>query len=112
MYLEERIANLEAKIDQLVALMLNNKIELEDKAPAPVEDKAPTPVEEKAPAPVEDKTSFASNADFSTAVKALVRKKPTIKGQVKTVIANHGYTVLADVNEADYDSIYSAVEAL
>ena len=102
MYLEERIANLEAKIDQLVALMLNNKIELEEAMP----------VEEKAPAPVEEKPSFASNADFSTAVKALVRKKPTIKGQVKTVIANHGYTVLADVNEADYDSIYSAVEAL
>ena len=102
MYLEERIANLEAKIDQLVALMLNNKIELEETKP----------VEDKAPAPVEEKPSFASNADFSTAVKALVRKKPTIKGQVKGVIAEHGYTVLADVNEADYDSIYSAVEAL
>ena len=102
MYLEERIANLEAKIDQLVALMLNNKIELGETKP----------VEDKAPAPVEKKPSFASNADFSTAVKALVRKKPTIKGQVKTVIANHGYTVLADVTEADYDSIYSAVGAL
>ena len=110
MYLEERIANLEAKIDQLVALMLNNKIELGETKP--VEDKSPAPVEEKAPAHVEEKASFASNADFSTAVKALVRKKPTIKGQVKGVIAEHGYTVLADVNEADYDSIYSSVEAL
>lgn len=106
MSLENEIKKLTSAIEKLTATL---------NAQQPTSEKVATPTSEKVEK-VEEVTStkakFADVTEFSNAVKKLVRAKPEIKTQVRGTLGEHGYKVLADVPQSDFESIYSQIEAL
>lgn len=105
--LEDRISTLTAAIEALTAAM--NARNHVAPIPAPVGFVHDLPEPQDDPAPSNDMPSV-SRDDLQAQCLALVRKDPSLKSDIKDLIAAAGGTIIRDVPEAKLQALKDALD--